>query len=552
MLRIRHLLPLLLAVVAVLVVACGKATPGREVPAPSASVGTLPARLPIRAEAVALADALALAGARADAAEGVRLTLQAAELRQRLWRMERREADGLEAIELYDTVARHDPTGACAVSVEQALLRGEIEQDPGAAYAGVYLARAKARTGPCVKRADAVLTTLAAFKPLPNVIAELDHQATGEGGKPPSKAAAQAHLDHRGTVVVPRVDSAPQGPLRVTTVERYGSEEAARIVVNMTRPATFDVGFLARNGATDPRLYVDIKGAKYKGPLEFDVGGLVKRVRMGQRKNGTRVVLDLERAAFRKIFYLPEPFRMVIDVSTSRPREIAPPSKGPRPVRRVVLDPGHGGDDPGATGPAGLKEKDVTLDIAHRAAPLLARELGVSTLLTRDSDDFVALDERTARANAFKADLFVSIHCNATEAGDTRGVMTFVLDESQDRLASQTAALENAASPAAAAELASALSQVVDQGSVARSVHFAELLQRAAVASIEPAYPGVPDLGVRRAGFYVLAGAHMPAVLFEVSFISDSTDEMRLNTGDYRQKLADAIVNAVRAYREGV
>jgi N-acetylmuramoyl-L-alanine amidase len=400
---------------------------------------------------------------------------------------------------------------------------------------------------------DAVLTTLAAFKPLPTVLSDLDREAADASGEPLPKKTARARLDPQGTVVVPRLGAEPKGPVRVTAVERYGSDEAARIVVNMTRPTTFDVGFLERSGTTDPRLYVDIRDAKYHGALEFEVGGLVKRVRMGQRKDGTRVVLDLERSAFRKIFYLPEPFRLVIDVSTTRPPvEPAIAAKGPRPVRRVVLDPGHGGDDPGATGPAGLKEKDVTLDITHRAAPLLARELGVSTLLTRDSDDFVALDERTARANAFKADLFVSVHCNATEARDTRGVMTFVLDESRDHLAAQTAALENAASPAAAAELASALSPLMDEGSAARSLHFAELLQRAAVASIEPQYPGVPDLGVRRAGFYVLAGAHMPAVLFEVSFISDSTDEMRLNTGDYRQKLADAIVNAIRAYKEGL
>ena len=546
----RYTFPFAFVAAVTVTIACGHAESGRPAPAPSASVAALPTELPDRAEAVALADALALAGARTGSAEGVRLTLQAAQLRERLWRMERREADGLEAIELYDTVARGSPAQACEARIEQALLRGEIEQDPQTAYEGVYAARARSPASSCGRRADGLLTLLAAFKPLPNVLADLDHQAAGDGHEAAPKA--EARLDQQGTVVVPRVDSAPSGPLRVTTVERYGSEEAARVVVNMTRPATFDVGFLAGKGTTDPRLYVDIKGAKYKGPLDFEVGGLVKRVRMGQRKDGTRVVLDLEKDAFRKIFYLPEPFRLVIDVSTNRPPQASSPAKGPRPVRRVVLDPGHGGEDPGATGPAGLKEKDVTLDIAHRAAPLLARELGVSTLLTRDSDDFVALDERTARANAFKADLFVSIHCNATEAGDTRGVMTFVLDESRDRLASQTAALENAASPAAAAELASALSQVIDEGSMARSLHFAELLQRAALASIEPNYTGVPDLGVRRAGFYVLAGAHMPAVLFEVSFISDSTDEMRLNTGDYRQKLADSIVNAVRAYKEGL
>src|SRR5690606_19536524 len=123
-------------------------------------------------------------------------------------------------------------------------------------------------------------------------------------------------------------------------------------------------------------------------------------------------------------------------------------------IRRVALDPGHGGHDPGAVGPRGLREKDVTLDIAHRAGPLIAQELGISTLLTRDTDVYVPLDERAAKANAFGADLFVSIHCNASADPSARGIMTFVLDESEDPLAMHVAARENAASPAAAAELA--------------------------------------------------------------------------------------------------
>jgi N-acetylmuramoyl-L-alanine amidase len=163
----------------------------------------------------------------------------------------------------------------------------------------------------------------------------------------------------------------------------------------------------------------------------------------------------------------------------------------------------------------------------------------------------VPLDERAARANAFHADLFVSVHCNASEDGRAGGVMTFVLDESRDALAARIAARENAASPAAAAELAGAMSRVVDVGGRARSLHFAELLQRATMASLAGHYPGVPDQGIRRAGFYVLAGARMPSVLFETSFISNPASELRLNTGDYRQRLADGIVNAVRAYREG-
>jgi N-acetylmuramoyl-L-alanine amidase len=245
---------------------------------------------------------------------------------------------------------------------------------------------------------------------------------------------------------------------------------------------------------------------------------------------------------------VPEPFRLVIDVA----KPSAPLAT--REVKRVVLDPGHGGHDPGAIGPTGLREKDVALDIAHRAAPLIARELGISTLLTRDTDVFVPLEERTARANGFGADLFVSIHCNATERSGGSGVMTFVLDDARDQVATRIAAVENSGSTEGASELARAMSatrQSGDRVSDARSTEFAGLLQRAAMASLAPSYPDVPDGGVKRAGFYVLAGARMPAVLFETSFISSVRDETRFNTGDFRQKLADAIVNAIRAYKEG-
>jgi N-acetylmuramoyl-L-alanine amidase len=203
-------------------------------------------------------------------------------------------------------------------------------------------------------------------------------------------------------------------------------------------------------------------------------------------------------------------------------------------------------------GPSGLREKDVALDIAHRAAPLIARELGISTLLTRDVDAYVALDERVAKANAFGADLFVSVHCNASEDPASRGVMTFVLDANSDRLAGTIAARENDSSHAATAEFASQVSRLLDTRTTTESVQFASLLQRATLASVLDRYPHVRDGGVRRAGFYVLAGAQMPAVLFEASFISNPDEELLLNGTDYRQKMADALVNAVRAYREGL
>jgi N-acetylmuramoyl-L-alanine amidase len=407
--------------------------------------------------------------------------------------------------------------------------------------------------------AERALVALAAYRPLPNVLAEIERNEAeqsaeslrGRGVAPGvADAGARAASAPARDIVVPRGAANGSERAEITRVERYGAEDAARVVVFVTRPTRFEIGEV-HSDADRPRLFVDIDDAVFAGKASYEVGGLVQRVRLGTESKTTRVVLDLSATVQSKVFYLPEPFRLVIDVSKESPHAIAS-ARGARSVRRVVLDPGHGGNDPGATGPSGLREKDVVLDIAHRAAPLIARELGIATLLTRDRDDYVPLDERAARANAFHADLFVSIHCNASEDPVAKGVMTFVLDQGREDVAERVAARENAASSEAAAELSNAVSRITDRASREASLYFAELLQRSTAASLAPHYPEVPNAGVKRAGFYVLAGARMPAVLYEASFISTSAGEARLNTDDFRQKLADAIVNAVRAYRDGL
>jgi N-acetylmuramoyl-L-alanine amidase len=524
----------------------------------SSSSSGVGSSLPLRAEAVASADAWAVEGAKQGGRDGARRLLGAAALRERIFRVDHREADALEAIELYRQAAQSDAALRCAALTSAATLEGELRTDPSAVFQAVYRAEhAPDADTACKERAEAILLTLAAYRPLPTVLAGLLAEAsaplvTGSAGATPSVAPVpSAATDPApGDVIVPTLGSAPRGPARVTKIERYGSPDAARVVVFVTEPSTYKVGFLDE-GSKSPRLFVDIEAASYRGQKSFDVGGLVERVRVGAEASRTRVVLDLNATAYRRVFYVPEPFRLVIDVSKEPPKHADEAAHGARAVRRVVLDPGHGGHDPGATGPSGLREKDVTLDIAHRAAPLIARELGISTLLTRDSDDYVALDERTARANAFQADLFLSIHCNASEDGGGRGVMTFVLDDSRDAVSTRVAARENDSSAEAAAELANAFRQGESSGA-GRSTHFAELLQRAAIASLAPSYGDIPDSGIKRAGFYVLAGARMPAVLFETSFISNPVGETRFNTGDFRQKIADAIVNAIRAYRDGL
>jgi N-acetylmuramoyl-L-alanine amidase len=514
--------------------------------------------LPPRAEVVALADEVAVQAEQAPPQVAAGIARVAADLRARLWRTEHADADVREALELYARIAKQAGAPAettCDALVAHASLAAEVARDPGVFALEANRALAAAPSGPCAATFRAKLALVPGWPP--------PERDGGTHGTAPAAAAAGSAIparailpDDPGVVVSPRIDAAEGATL--VGIETYGSSaEAARIVVTLSGPTPFDVApglaTTADAGATGARLDVDLPRLVAK-PQEIAVGGLVRSVRVERRAGeGARVSLDLASAVHHRVFFLPEPFRVVIDVSTRPPAPmLAAPAGSPRPVARVVLDPGHGGSDPGAIGPGGLREKDVTLDVAHRAAPVLARELGIVTLLTRDDDRFIPLDERTARANAFQADLFVSIHCNSEPRGGTgRGVMSFVLDTTRDEVASRVAARENAASAAANAQVAWMVAnlRLADLGS--RSTRLAELLQKTTMASLGPRWRDVADHGVKTATFFVLVGADMPSVLFETSFISHPVEETRLATAEYRQKLADAIVNAVRAYREG-
>jgi N-acetylmuramoyl-L-alanine amidase len=559
--------------------------------------------LPVRAEVVALSDAIAIASSREGrSAAGAELAQLGADLRTRAWRVDQAAADGREAIELY-TAASGAVAGTeqgCEADRRRAMLAGELARDAAVAYRELYLASrrqsvlasASAGRSPCLLALSRALAQAVAFRPSHDALVALENEgnhvahaaaqagaATGDSGvtSPPAASvsgapagATSASSSPQELVIAPREDTVAKGPVKVTSIEPYGSDKGGRVVVNLSAPATFQVGTLGADetAGKDARIFVDIAHATARGiKKEIEVGGVVRRVRIGAQPDSTRVVLDLTASPYRRVFYLPDPFRVVIDVSTRPPsRSEKPDAEGKRDVRRVAIDPGHGGHDAGAVGPTGLREKDVTLDIAHRLAPLLAHELKIETLLTRDTDTFVPLELRTARANAFHADLFVSIHCNASEDGLARGVQTFSLDRVRDAegFASRVAARENAvrvpggraaATPVDVQAVQDEMARIassLDVGELmARSHHMAELLQRSALASLAPRYPETRDQGVKTAGFFVLAGADMPAALFETAFISNPDDEARLATADFRQKMADAVVNAVRAYRDG-
>lgn len=230
-------------------------------------------------------------------------------------------------------------------------------------------------------------------------------------------------------------------------------------------------------------------------------------------------------------------------------------SPSPEPARpKIVLDPGHGGDDPGAIGFA--VEKEVTLDVASQVAALLRERLGAAVVLTRTDDRTLPLAARTARANAENADLFVSIHANANPGGTLQGVETYVLDDSDDhavlRLASMENGLDMLGPGREQTDLRYILSDLVQGGKMDDSVALAAAIQRDLVLELRGRHADVVDLGVKRGPFYVLVGAYMPCVLVEASFVTHPVEGRRLAGAAYRTAVADGIYAGIaRFLRDG-
>lgn len=487
-------------------------------------------------ELVARSGELASLAARSEGEEAAKQTKLAADLRLRAFRIDHSEAHAREALALYSLAAQMPGPQACEAARRHAELAAELQRDPDVFFREASAAVKAFEGTRCAEDLAHHLRYVEAFRPDGELASQPEPMGLPSHPGPPSVTHA-AHHHH------PSGDAAPRS---LVSIDPYGSKDRARVVVTLSGPTDYEQGKLPSG------VFVDLANLEATH-REIEVGGIVERVRLVPSGTKARLAIDLASPAHHRVFSLPEPFRLIVDITTQAPESsrLEAPAGAPRPVRRVAIDPGHGGHDPGAVGPTGLREKDITLDIAHRVAPILARELGVLTLLTRDDDRYVPLAERTARANAFHADLFISIHCNASESSSARGIATFVFDTNKDEAVARIAARENATSLEASLNLGSEISKLPFVQLGARSRHFANLLDRTAMASLAPRWSDTTSYGVKAAGFFVLVGAEMPAVLFETSFISNPTEESRLGSPEYRQKLADAIVNAVRAYREG-
>lgn len=371
-------------------------------------------------------------------------------------------------------------------------------------------------------------------------------------------------------------------PALLNEIKHWSNPDYTRISLELDRDVTWEAHQLRKDGPGKPgRVYIDINRTRLgKNVRDITIGdGLLKGARFGQyRSDVVRVVLDTDNIKDFKVFALSEPARLIIDVRGERPAEIsrleptitsipesaADPKReepvvvekkvrkikktGISKIRRIVIDPGHGGHDPGAVGPTGLQEKDVVLAVGLKLRDLLKDELGLDVVMTRSTDVFIPLEERTAIANKVNADLFLSVHANAAPNRNAAGIETYYLNLAKTEKAAQLAAKENGTSLEKVSVLQAILFDLMANYKLNDSAHLAEEVQKALHKKIRGRHADVKNLGVKQGPFYVLVGATMPSILVETAFLSNTLEEVRLKDPAYLEMTAEGILDGVHGY----
>jgi N-acetylmuramoyl-L-alanine amidase len=475
---------------------------------------------------------------------------QAGDLWRRLYRRSWLKEDLSRSLKSFERIVRSYPRSELA---DDALLgQADVLETMGRkadAYKALRNLIDRYPRGDTVARARGKLTDLAAFAPAP-----------------PRKEPLS--LSPRAT--------APSAPAAVSEVKTWSNPEYTRVVIYTSGPVTVKKHLLAANEAAGkpPRLFLDLFRARLARGLSdpIPVGdGLLRQVRSSQFDASTvRIVLDIDSLQDHLIFTMENPFRVVVDVTGKGGRipaaSDAPAMRGTTDdplslarqmglgVKVIVLDPGHGGKDPGAIGPTGLQEKDVNLALARALRDLLTGK-GYDVFLTRETDVFVPLEARPAFARDHGADLFISLHCNANRNRAARGIATYFLGVAKDRESSEAAMLENAISENTLGDLEQVLLDLARASTLRESSSLAESLQATICRQVKCRYSAAgEDNGVKQAPFYVLMGTTnsrrkpMPAVLVETSFISNHEEEKLLADPAFQGSLVQALAGGVQAY----
>lgn len=355
---------------------------------------------------------------------------------------------------------------------------------------------------------------------------------------------------------------------------RYWSNpNYTRIVIDADHQTSFTHRLLKKDPALNKpqRLYVDLENAVLGANTQKVIpinDELLVDTRAGQyTPDSVRVVVDIKSFSTYKIFSLKNPFRIVLDVWGSTQEEkpeitdAQPRVKGtdiPNSalakqfalgVRKIVIDPGHGGRDFGAPGYLkGVHEKIITLAIGKRLAKKIRKTLKCEVIMTRQTDRYLTLEERTAIANTKNADLFISIHTNSTRNRRAFGIETYFLNLATDEDSILVAARENATSAKNISDLQTILNDLMQNAKINESSRLATQVQTSLYEQMRTRYSQIKNLGVKQAPFYVLLGAQMPSILVETSFISNARECKRLVNSKYQDQLCDAIIDGIREY----
>ena len=484
---------------------------------------------------------------------------------EKLYEVSRVKKDARAAVDYYQSLARRYPSSTLAddALLYSARLQCEVLDADEAARNDCQVILQRYPSGDMHKRAREFLASL-----------------------PPSAAPVAVNV------------SAPQptvasGPHVVSAIRHWQDNDHTRLVLDLDGIPVYRVNTLppSQKDNTSARLYIDLFQTNRVPTLPANQkisGTLVKSIRVGEAENRTRIVFDLNELTRYKVITLAGPPRIVIDLANhagailkedvpqletsavavkdaSAPDQISqvlqqvPAEETPRihlpdvaaktrGKLRIVVDAGHGGKDPGAIGPGNLYEKDVVLHLAKTLKSRLESSFHCEVLLTRDRDIYIPLLERTAYANEVDADLFISIHANASVNKKAYGIETFYLNFSKTDKAMAVAARENGMSLQEVGDLELILFDMMANSKINESSRLAAEIQSSLVEQLSRKYSNVKDLGVRQGPFHVLLGATMPSVLVEVAFISHSREAKRLNSRTYRERSAEAIVQGVRQY----
>jgi N-acetylmuramoyl-L-alanine amidase len=368
---------------------------------------------------------------------------------------------------------------------------------------------------------------------------------------------------------------------KVTAVRHWSSGDSSTIVLDLEDQVQYEPGHLSN----PDRFYFDLRDTQLAADLQgksFDGDSLLSRIRIAQPAPGmTRIVLEARPGAALsrpQVSLERDPYRLVIEVSKAgaspkgavnlfpNPPEteknkvaivIPPPSKEDLQLRarvpklRIAVDAGHGGWDLGTVGRRGLLEKDLVLEIAQRLGRLLESRLGSEVIYTRPDDNYIPLDDRAQIANQAQADLFISVHANYSDLPSARGVETYYTNFFAAPGAKE-ATLKNVDTDSVAGNLKESVTSTLSASElrdrIEQSRRLAASVQRSLYGTLSVQNPGLRDRGVKEAGFVVLTESAMPGILAEVSFVSSPTDEQKLRSDDYRERIAEALYKGIARY----